>query len=425
MIKVYGDIMLDRWISGKADRVSPEADVLILNEHHQTFNLGGAANLAINLKNIDVDTELYGVVGKDTQGIHVLHLLGKTDIISNLSSLDKPYRTTIKTRLVGDSGQHLLRWDRETKYTGKEALKRLSESLSNNDIVVISDYNKGTVTEETVEELLGTADIKVFVDPKQDASYYDGAFLVKPNMKEYEEWNGKYNKTHALEYMRDHNWTWLVVTDGANGIHVLNKDSEYHYFKEDIKEVSDVTGAGDIVLAVIVYAYNKGLSIPYACELASYAATRSVEKRGVVPVTLDDLDRGIVWTNGVFDILHTGHLKLLRHAHTLGKRLVVGINSDKSVKRLKGETRPINNEIKRKETLEELGFIDKVIIFDEDTPIDTIKKVKPDIIVKGGDYTVETTVGNDIAKVVIFPKVEGHSTTELIKKISITMPEKE
>ena len=415
MIKVYGDIMLDRWIIGKADRVSPEADVLILNEHHQTFNLGGAANLAINLKNINVDIELYGAIGTDKEGIKVLKLLENTDVIVNLASDLKI--TTTKTRLVGNSGQHLLRWDREEVYYGLDAIDRLKENVYANDIVIISDYNKGTVSEDTIEDLLSIADIKLFVDPKQDARFYDGAFLVKPNMKEYESWNGKYNKTYALEYMRDHNWTWLIVTAGANGIHVLNKNGDYNYFKEDTKEVSDVTGAGDIVLAVIVYAYNKGLSIPSACELACYAATRSVEKRGVVPVTLDDLDKGIVWTNGVFDILHTGHLKLLRHAHTLGKRLVVGVNSDASVRRLKGENRPINNELKRKETLEELGFIDEVIIFDEDTPIDTIKKIKPNIIVKGDDYTVETTVGNEMAKVVIFPRVEGHSTTDLIKKI--------
>ena len=415
MIKVYGDIMLDRWIIGKADRVSPEADVLILSEKQQKFNLGGAANLANNLKSIEVDTELYGTIGTDKEGITVLELLGKTDIVSNITHSTS--RTTTKTRLVGDSGQHLLRWDREEANSSHEAIDRLKENISNHDIVVISDYNKGTVTEETVEDLLGIADVQLFVDPKQDARFYDGAFLVKPNMKEYEEWNGTYNKTAALEFMRDHNWTWLIVTDSANGVHVLNTDSTYHYYKEDTKEVADVTGAGDIVLAVIVYGYNKGLSIPYACELACYAATRSVEKRGVVPVTLDDLDRGIVWTNGVFDILHTGHLKLLRHAHKLGKRLVVGVNSDASVRRLKGENRPINNEIKRKEVLEELPFIDEVIIFDEDTPIDTIKKIKPNIIVKGDDYTVETTVGNEMAKVVIFPRIEGHSTTELIKKI--------
>ena len=287
MIKVYGDIMLDRWIMGNAERVSPEADVLVLHEQHQRFNLGGAANVAVNIKNIGSDVELYGVVGKDKEGDRVRDLLEHTGIAFNLA--DDIYTTTTKTRLVGDTGQHLLRWDRERKYSGKEALTKLKETIHDDDVVVISDYNKGTVTKETVKELMGMADIKVFVDPKQDASYYDNAFLVKPNMKEYEAWNGTYHITSAWDYMIKHNWTWLVVTDGAKGIHVLNKEGEYHHFKEDTREVADVTGAGDTVLAVIVHAYDEGLDIPKACELACRAATRAVKKRGVSPVTAQEV----------------------------------------------------------------------------------------------------------------------------------------
>ena len=178
-----------------------------------------------------------------------------------------------------------------------------------------------------------------------------------------------------------------------------------------------MSGAGDTVMAIITHGLHKGKSVPESCEVACYGASRVVEKRGVTIVTEDDLNKGIVWTNGVFDILHIGHLKLLRHAATLGKRLIVGINSDASVKRLKGETRPINSEFKRKETLEQLGFIDDVVIFDGDTPIDEITKIRPDVIVKGGDYTTETTVGNELAKVVILPTIEGHSKTENIEKI--------
>ena len=173
MIKVYGDIMLDRWIMGNAERVSPEADVLVLHEQHQRFNLGGAANVAVNIKNIGTDVELYGVVGKDKEGDRVRDLLKHTGIALNLA--DDIYTTTIKTRLVGDTGQHLLRWDRERKYSGKEALTNIKEIIHDDDVVVISDYNKGTVTKETVKELMDIADIKVFVDPKQDASYYDNA----------------------------------------------------------------------------------------------------------------------------------------------------------------------------------------------------------------------------------------------------------
>ena len=165
---------------------------------------------------------------------------------------------------------------------------------------------------------------------------------------------------------------------------------------------------------------KKGFCLAYifeSCKLACYAAARIVEKRGVAIIQQDDLERNIVWTNGVFDILHTGHLKLLRHAHTLGKRLVVGINSDSSVKRLKGDLRPINDQNTRKEALLELGYVDDVVIFEEDTPYEIIKEIQPDVIVKGGDYTVEQVVGNDIAKVEIFPTVEGHSTTKTIERM--------
>ena len=192
---------------------------------------------------------------------------------------------------------------------------------------------------------------------------------------------------------------------------------EYKHFQEEVKEVADVTGAGDTVLAVIVYGYEKGMDIFDACELACYGAARNVEKRGVAVISKQELHGKIVWTNGVFDILHIGHLKLLRHAHSLGDTLIVGINSDASVKRLKGDLRPINDQETRKQLLLELGFIDEVIIFDEETPLEIIEEVKPDVIVKGGDYTIETTVGNHLAEVVIFPTVQGHSTSSIIKKI--------
>ena len=414
MIKVYGDIMLDRWILGNARRISPEAPVPILLEKDQKYSIGGAANMALNLQSLNDQVSMFGCVGQDDEGLQLRKMLENTDL--NLQISGEQEITTTKTRLVGQGGQHICRWDREEKYVGKDAFQKLLHSVITNDCVVISDYNKGTVTENTVKELVRRS-CTVFVDPKQGPEIYKDAFLVKPNMSEYVSWFGEFNLHSAKQAMEKFGWSWLVVTDGKRGIHVINSIGEYKHFQESVKEVADVTGAGDTVLAIIVYGHERGMDIFDACELACYGAARNVEKRGVAVITKQELHGKIVWTNGVFDILHIGHLKLLRHAHSLGDRLVVGINSDASVKSLKGDLRPINDQETRKQLLLELGYIDEVIIFDEETPLGTIEQVNPDIIVKGGDYTIETTVGNHLAEVVIFPTVKGHSTSNIIKKI--------
>ena len=413
MIRVYGDIMLDRWIVGEANRMSPEAPVPVLLETNQEYSIGGAGNLALNIKSLGSQVELTSALGNDKEGFKLLELVEASKLEVTIA---QDYKiTTTKTRLVGQRGQHIVRWDREVPYVG-DVSERFNNNIKKHDIICISDYAKGTVKRDTVGKLLDK-DIKILVDPKQDSVFYHGAFLVKPNMQEYETWFGKYDKDNALLQMKKLDWTWLVVTDGANGMHVLNSQGEYKHFVEPVKEVADVTGAGDTVMAVIAYGIDSDMNIFDACKLACYAAARIVEKRGVAIIQQDDLERNIVWTNGVFDILHTGHLKLLRHAHTLGKRLVVGINSDSSVKRLKGDLRPINDQNTRKEALLELGFVDDVVIFEEDTPYEAIKEIQPDVIVKGGDYTVEQVVGNDIAKVEIFPTVKGYSTTKTIERM--------
>ena len=413
MIRVYGDIMLDRWIVGEANRMSPEAPVPVLLETNQEYSIGGAGNLALNIKSLGSQVELTSALGNDKEGYKLLELVEASKLEVTIAQDHKI--TTTKTRLVGQRGQHIVRWDRELPYVGDVAT-RFNNNVKKHDIICISDYAKGTVRRDTVANLL-SKEVKILVDPKQDANFYHGAYLVKPNMAEYEAWFGKWNQADALRQMQRHSWTWLVVTDGANGMHVLNILDEYKHFVEPVKEVADVTGAGDTVMAVIAYGIDSGMDIFDACKLACYAAARIVEKRGVAIIQQDDLERNIVWTNGVFDILHTGHLKLLRHAHTLGKRLVVGINSDSSVKRLKGDLRPINDQNTRKEALLELGFVDDVVIFEQDTPYEAIKEIQPDVIVKGGDYTVEQVVGNDIAKVEIFPTVKGYSTTKTIERM--------
>lgn len=409
MIRVIGDIMLDRWIIGSADRMSPEAPVPVLKEDHQEYSVGGAGNLALNLANLNVELSLYAAVSKDKEGYKIIELLKDFNTLNSNITFDNTVTTT-KTRLVGQGGQHIMRWDREDKYQGN-----LKQTINlDSDYYVISDYNKGVIDLELMNSLKNK---KVFVDPKQMPQMYRDCFVVKPNMSEYRAWFGEFNIKEAQRKIIEYHWEWLIVTDGANGVHVINKDKYWH-FKEEAREVADVTGAGDTFLAVLVYGYAiKNMSIPDACKLACYASARNVEKRGVHLVSFNDLNRGVVWTNGVFDILHPGHLELLKYAKSLGQTLIVGINDDNSVKRLKGEGRPVNNFLTRKHQLEMLPWVDEVIVFSEDTPQAVLEQVRPDIIVKGGDYTVETTVGHELAEVKIFPTIEGHSTTNIIERL--------
>ena len=412
-MKIIGDVMLDVWIQGSDTKVSPEASALVLKEHTRNHNVGGAGNLALNLSNLGADTHLYGSVGNDAPGHKIQEILLHNNIKTYLC-LDAE-TTTTKTRMIGPDGQHLLRLDKEQYYTGEEPQNNLIQSLKQDDVVIISDYAKGVVKENLVRQIENKVK-RIYVDPKQKPNTYHGVYLVKPNMKEYKSWFGEFNPTDA-EIKRVHNhWEWLIVTDGANGIHVIG-DCVYKHITGDAVELADVSGAGDTVLAIIVHYHEMGYSMIDACELALKGASRVIQHRGVTVVKRNDVEDTVVWTNGVFDILHQGHLELLKFAKAQGDRLIVGINSDESVKRLKGSNRPFNNALIREQQLRQLPWVDRVVVFDEDTPLESIKKYTPDIIVKGGDYTVDTTVGNELAKVKIFPTVEGFSTTNIIEKV--------
>ena len=413
MIKIIGDVMLDSWIEGDCDRVSPEAPVIVLKEKTKDFNVGGAGNLALNLSNLGTDTWLYGAVGKDIAGHKIIEILLQNNISSRVCQ--DAEITTIKTRMVGQNGQHLLRVDKESLYTKSTVEDQLLKDLEQTDVILVSDYDKGVIQKDTVQKIL-TKCKNVYVDPKQGFSKYIGAFLVKPNMKEYEAWFGKFNISIAQDRCKSNLWTWLIVTDGANGIHVVSKDS-YKHIKGNAIEVSDVSGAGDSVLAIIAH-YSQYKDIPSACELAYKGAQKIVQKRGVSIISKADVEDKVVWTNGVFDILHKGHFELLKFAKQQGDILIVGINSDNSVKRLKGDDRPYNDSTIREQQLLQLPWVDKVIVFEEDTPIEAIKTHAPDIIVKGGDYTVATTVGNELADVKIFPIVQGFSTSNIVDKVN-------
>ncbi len=376
-VLVIGDVIIDKYIYGTSTRISPEAPVPVITYIEEKETSGGAGLVYENLKSLGVDVEMY-----DTLEDH-----------------------SVKTRIICD-GHYITRIDEDKDADSNAVLQRIKQAdFSAYDIVVLSDYDKGTLDNaKKIIKHINKFNCKVIVDPKRYAHDYEGAWLVKPNNSEYtkfefDEWQGN-----------------IITTDAGHSVSATIDNKEYTIPVNNL-EVADVTGAGDCFMAAFVYSLTKDYTHKKCLEVAVKGSTESVKHAGTYILKQEDVEDTVVFTNGVFDILHIGHLKLLRHAKTLGNRLIVGINSDSSVKRLKGDLRPINGEDTRKESLLELGFVDEVIVFEQDTPLEAITKLEPDIIVKGGDYTFDTVVGNHLAKVVIFPTVEGHSTTRMINDL--------
>jgi D-beta-D-heptose 7-phosphate kinase/D-beta-D-heptose 1-phosphate adenosyltransferase len=374
-VLVIGDVILDRYIYGTSTRLSPEAPVPVVTHERTEETIGGAGLVHSNLLSLGVDSMLF-------------------------NAEDEP--VSIKTRVMCD-GHYITRIDNDIHSDGVEVLDRVREiDFSAYDYVIMSDYNKGYL-DESVELIkhFNKFGCKVIVDPKTHANHYEGAWLVKPNEKEFQEyfinWQGN-----------------IIITQAGNPV-IAKIDGEVYDIPVERVEVSDVTGAGDCFLAAFVYGLTRGYDHKHCLELAVKGSREAVKHVGTYTLTVGDIEDRIVFTNGVFDILHKGHFELLAEAKTLGTKLIVGINSDASVKRLKGETRPVNNVIKRKAQLEILPWIDQVIVFDDDTPYKLIKDLKPHVIVKGGDYTVEQVVGHDLAEVHLVPTVEGYSTTNIIE----------
>ena len=384
MIVVIGDIIIDEYVYGTSTRLSPEAPVPVVKHEKTERRLGGAGNVYNNIKSLTDDVTLIGY-RNDT-----------TDWPVELFCTHMP----LKQRIYADK-HYITRIDREQKIDNSTLFDYVKKRV-HNCTVVISDYNKGTIQDpQRLIKILKDNGCYVIVDPKQHLDLYAGADVIKPNKQEYEEYNNGVD-------------TDMVVTLGADG-YMINGT---HYPTQQ-QDVYDVTGAGDTFLAVMSYFLDFGESLEFACEMANKGAGVSVQHNGVYVVHWKDLDPRptVVFTNGCFDLLHRGHVEMLRASKALGEHLVVGLNTDASVKRLKGDTRPINNETDRKVVLESLDFVDEVILFDEDTPQQLIERIRPDIITKGGDYTIDTVVGNELAKVVIIPTVENQSTTNTIKRI--------
>lgn len=374
-VLVLGDVIIDKYIYGTTTRLSPEAPVPVVKYQREVETLGGAGLVYENLKSLGVDVTLF--------------------------ETEQP--SSVKTRVICD-GHYITRIDDDKHANGTAVLDIVRENnFSRYDYVILSDYNKG-VLDESLEIIkhLNTFGCKVIVDPKEHAHHYSGAWLVKPNYKEFNEFGFT-------------NWQDNIITTQAGNPVIAKIDGKVYDISVERVEVSDVTGAGDCFLAAFVYGLTKGYSYQKCIELAVKGSRESVQHTGTYTLAVSDLEERVVFTNGVFDILHKGHFELLQEARSLGDKLIVGINSDASVKRLKGETRPINNVMKRISQLEILPWVDKVVVFDDDTPYDLIKELKPHVIVKGGDYTVEQVVGHDLAPVHLVSTVEGYSTTSIIE----------
>jgi len=458
-VLVVGDVMLDRYLFGGTSRISPEAPVPVVHVHRNEDRAGGAANVAVNLARLGVGTTLLGIVGDDDEALALGGSMRGSGVECLFTTV-KGWPTITKMR-VQSRGQQLLRVDREEPLgSGSEALtKALAEKLDDADAVVLSDYGKGSLAD--VAAMIAACrdvDVPVFVDPKgRDFDRYRGATLITPNQSEFDAVAGESADdndmvTRARVMAADLGLEALLITRGEKGMLLVDGDDEPLFLSTRAREVYDVTGAGDTVIATLAGALAAGEDIGSAAALANLAAGLVVGKIGVASVTPSEMrvalhrrgqggrglvaedellplveeahSRGerVVMTNGCFDVLHAGHVAYLEEAKSLGDRLVVAINDDDSVRRLKGESRPVNQLEDRMLVLSGLASVDWVVPFSEDTPERLISGVLPDVLVKGGDYKVgeiagaKSVLGNG-GEVRVLAFREGHSSSRIIDKL--------
>jgi len=464
-VLVIGDIMLDRYIWGDVERVSPEAPVPIVRAVHRSERPGGAANVAMNLTGLGAKASLFGFCGQDADRECLEGCLEKAGVTAHLTSV-KTHPTTTKLRIVAGQ-QQMLRLDMEkTEEYSAEAyedlIAKVEAGIPSADAIVLSDYAKGVLSENVCQRLIEKAreqGIPVLVDPKQRSfTRYRGATTICPNLNELSVATDVAAKdlgtvlSAGQAMVSELGLEYLTVTLSEKGIALLRAEDR-SISPAVARQVFDVSGAGDTVIATLALSLASGLEIETAVQLANVAAGIVVSKLGTVPIARDELltslmpeielqarekvlttDRlktrvsawrssgeSVVFTNGCFDLLHIGHITLLEDARRQGDRLIVGINSDASVSRLKGPTRPMVGQRDRAYVLAALAAVDAVVIFDEPTPLQLIEALRPDVIVKGGDYNEDTVVGAKEVRswggrVKIVPIVEGFSTTKLIAK---------
>ncbi|MFC1551732.1 D-glycero-beta-D-manno-heptose 1-phosphate adenylyltransferase [Candidatus Latescibacterota bacterium] len=456
---IVGDIILDEYIIGDSERISPEAPEPIILEQSRIYKPGGAANVAVNISTLGANARLIGVVGDDPDGAIIRKTVSDLGLDDDGIISVKGRPTCRKTRMIA-RGNQVLRVDREsTEPVDPSVEKRIIDRIKGlpEEIVIVSDYAKGSVS-ENLTAALADAGKKVIADPKSsDFGKYCGAYIVTPNLSELTAASGIAHlssrdvETPARTIMNECGISNMLVTCGPDGMVLVEKDKPLLHIHAKTREVYDVTGAGDTVIATIASAVSGGADIADACYVANIAAGIVVGKHQTAATTPEEImsyafgpsasdkiidetslvetvaelkksGKKIVFTNGCFDILHMGHITYLNEARGLGDVLIVGLNTDRSVRALKGDKRPILPEQERSHILAALECIDYVVLFDEDTPFDLIGKIRPDVLAKGADYAKDEVVGHDIlesygGKVALLPLMDNMSTTNIIKII--------
>jgi len=459
-VLVVGDVMLDQYWYGNSGRISPEAPVPIVHVRKDEIRAGGASNVALNISALGAQAKLLGMTGDDDNATKLQELLSSQQVECHLQKC-KTHDTALKLRIIAQH-QQMIRLDFEDDFgeLDKSALFiQFSQLLENTDIVIFSDYNKGTLSDvSSMIALANEKNIPTIVDPKgTDFTKYTGASLITPNWSEFEtivgtcktdEQIAEKGETLRKELALDA----LLVTRGEQGMSLIRDSKKLFHLPTHAREVFDVTGAGDTVIGTLAASLAAGADIEDAVALANLAAGIVVRKLGTATTTLAEIHdalnhieeigygviskneleqviqlahkRGekVIMTNGCFDIMHTGHIDYLQKARELGDKLVVAVNSDESVRQLKGDSRPLNTLENRMTMLAALECVDWVVAFKEETPEQLYCRVLPDVIVKGGDYKVEDVAGGDCVKanggeVKIIAFVDGFSTSKLIEKI--------
>jgi D-beta-D-heptose 7-phosphate kinase/D-beta-D-heptose 1-phosphate adenosyltransferase len=473
-VLVVGDLMLDRYVWGETRRISGEGPIPILEVTTEESRAGGAGNVAANLVRLGAQATVCGVIGaRDEDGELIVRELKKLNACCDgiLAASDRP--TTVKTRFIGyvqsahRGVQQMLRVDRESKQPiareiEEELLAFIEKVLPQQQCLVLTDYDKGLLTDRLLKratEWAGRRGIPVITDPKLARPYsvYRGSTLLKPNRNEAQAATGiairddESLRRAADALIRMADLPYVLISLDRDGLYLAGRKIEALKIPPRPKgDVVDISGAGDIIVSVMTWLLGCGADVRDAAMLANVAAGVEVTKIGAVPVSRDEIlnelvggpqfkihtleaaaeaarevhrrNGKVVWTNGCFDILHMGHYEYLKFSRQQGDFLIVGLNSDESVRRLKGPNRPITSEAERARLLAALDVVDALVIFEEDTPLDAIKAIRPDVIVKGGDYREDQVVGWEVVKsyggkVVIAPFVEGISTTDIVKRI--------